>query len=356
VGGTPGLASAVAGQLVWKSKKEFQKKAPWTNVPDPKGADERQAAYVFELAYDPTYSFYLPNTGEAVTPDAPGAIGYEFSTSTSNGNLGLYALAGIENRNANPPYFKAYAMGIAKGVATAPGKVTSDIYIQMDIPLDHALEMTLTGPKPTPKGPDRVDASVAVQVGELGYALLPAGHQERLLPVAAPLSFVGIPPLVGGLVGSHYIYTASATTGAAGTSPRSVAAMLAATTTANPVTVDPFVEIPKLLTPSTSGAWNGQDLAWTAEPGGQSVELTVIVLQSAGGLVNWLVAVPAGVTTTKLPLIQSLSSEFGLISGPITVGITRAHIDDFDYGSLRYRQLDTRGWTSYASDVAYGHL
>jgi hypothetical protein len=28
-----------------------------------------------------------------------------------------------------------------------------------------------------------------------------------------------------------------------------------------------------------------------------------------------------------------------------------AHIDGFDYGSLRYRQLAERGWNAYATDT-----
>jgi len=185
---------------------------------------------------------------------------------------------------------------------------------------------------------------------------LPAGRQEHLLPVSDPLKFVGVPPLVSGLAGSQYVYTASAVTGSAGTSPRSVAALFATTSTSEPVSVDPFVEIPKLTQPDTTGTWNGKDLAWTAQPGGQSVELSVMIIQSGGGLVNWLVAAPAGVGATELPDIAQLSPDFGLIPGAITIGVTRAHIDDFDYGNLRYRQLDTRGWTSYASDVFYAHL
>jgi hypothetical protein len=356
VGGTPSTGSVVSGQLVWQSSKEFEQKAGWTNVPGAKGPDEKLAAYVFELSDDPDDVFTLPPEGQATTPDSPGAVGYAYSASTRSGNVGLYAMAGIENRAASPPYFKAFALGVAKGVATAPGKVTSDVFIKMDIPLDHALEVSLTGPTPTAKGPDRVKADVTVRVGELGYLVFPTGHREQLLPTAGPVGFAALPPLLGGLTGARYVYTASAVTGASGGAPRSVAGVLATNSTSEVVSLDPFVEIPKLDVPSANGAWSGLELAWSAAPGGQSVELTVITASSGGGLVAWTIAAPQGVTATKLPDLKSISSELGLMPGPITFTVTRAHIDAFDYGSLRYRQLDERGWSSYATDVFHAHL
>ncbi len=356
VGGSPTLGAAVTGQLVWKSKKEFEQKAAWNNIPDPKSSDERVVAYVLPLASTPTYAFTLPNASDAVLPSDGGTIGYSFLISSQTGNMSFYALAGIENRQASPPYFKAYAMGLAKGVSTSPGKVTSDVFINMDIPLDHAFKIDLTGPKPTPKGPDRAKVSVAVRVNELGYALLPVGLQEKLLPVTGPLSFVGVPPLIKGLASSQYVYTGSAVTGIAGTSPRSVVGLSATTTTAQVVSLDPFVEIPVLGTPGANGVWAATDLAWSAAPGGRSVELTVIVAQSSGGLVNWIIAAPAGVTATKLPNLAQLGSELALLPGSITLSVTRASIVDFDYGNLRYRQLDERGWTAHATDIFHAHL
>lgn len=357
VGGTPALGSAITGQLVWKSSKEFETRAAWTNIPEPKGPDEKAVAYVFTLASDPSYGWSLPNASDAVTPEVGGTIGYQYVTSTlQTGNVGLYALAGIENRVANPPYFKAYAMGIAKGISAVPGKVTSEVFINMDIPLDHAFKISLVGPKPTLKGPDRARVSVVIRVNELGYAFLPVGEQEKLLPVTGPLSFVGVPPLVKGLSTSQYVYTGRAVTGVAGTAPRSVVGLLATTSTAEIVSLDPFVEIPALTKPGVNGAWSGTELAWSATPGGQSVELTVVSAQSAGGLMTWTIAAPAGVTATKLPNLAQLGSELALYPGQITFGVTRAHIEAFDYGNVRYRQLDSRGWTAWATDIFHAHL
>jgi len=61
----------------------------------------------------------------------------------------LYALAGIENRKLSPPVFTAYTLGIVSGVATQAGATAKDVYVKMDIPLDHALSLDVHGPTPT---------------------------------------------------------------------------------------------------------------------------------------------------------------------------------------------------------------
>ncbi len=353
VGGTPSTSTTVTGQLVWPDGIEFQR-ALWTNVPDPVSDDESQTAYVFALASDATRQFSLPDASLAVTPESSGTSGYEFTYSGPAGNLTLYAIAGIENRTYSPPSFIAYAMGVQKGVQGEPGKTTKDVYVHLDLPLDHAIEMTLDGPTPTLEGPDQVRATVAIGLGTTGFVILPAGQQIRLLPVGSGLEFVGVPPLSGQLVGGRYISTASAHTGAADTTPRSVVGLYATQSSSQLVTLDEFVEIPRLDEPGTNGGWDGTALSVGWAPGGASVDLTVFEIVSGGGLVAWTVAAPAGVQSITLP-DPAVLSELELQPGSITITVSAAHIDDFDYGALRYRQLDKRGWTKWATDVFYAH-
>ena len=352
VGGSGSLSGAVTGQLLWDGNKEFER-AGWTNVPAPQSEDEKRVAYVFRLASDPTNEFQLPSAGAAVTPESTGNVGFDYQLTVGGGNVTLYALAGLENRKLSPPKFIAYAMGIAKGVSSKPGQVTSDVFIKVDIPLDHAVALDVTGPTPTTKGPDRIVASTAVRVGEQGYAIFPVGKQTKLLPISGNINFIGLPPLTEALNGSQYVVSAEAVTGVAESTPRSVTAALATTVSGPAIPISDFVEVPKLLIPADNGAWTGTELAWAWLPGGESVDLSVLTLSTGGGLVNWTVAAPPGVTQTKLPDL----SQLGLgLSGPITIGVSVAHIVDFDYGSLRYRQLGDRGWNAYATYVFYAHL
>jgi len=354
VGGTPGLSASIKGELLWESVTEFQR-AGWTNVPRPKSPDEKQVAYVFRLAFDATERFQLPPASAAITPDSKGGRGFEFSLSSSPGNLTLYALAGIENRKLNPPVFTAYAAGLVRGVGTKPGSTTSNVFIEIDVPLDQALSIRAGGPDPTPRGPDRLFSSVAVRVADQGYAILPISQATRLLPVTEGIDFVGLPALVGSLGGAQYVATARAATGVIEGTPRSVAGLLATTTTSQTLVLEEFVQVPALSTPALNGTWNGVDLATSSAAGGASVALTVYEIESGGGLSTWTLAVPGGNRTVKVPDLRSLGSDLGPIKGPLSISVTAAHIAVFDYGSLRYRQLDRRGWDAYATDVFLVH-
>lgn len=353
-GGSGSYGVNVYGELVWSGGREFEK-ATWTNVPTPQGPDERQAAYLFRFTSDATREFSLPGEGARITPEAPGTLGYEFSSSTSAGNLSFYALAGIENRAVNPPLFTAYAMGIAKGIAAEPGQTVTDVYIPMDISLDHALDVQIQGPTPTSKGPDRVRTSIAIRVGNEGYALLPVGTRTELLPLSGTLKFVGMPALAGDLLGSSYVSGARAFTGASDTTPRSVLALRGQTSSALPISLTGFVQVPRLENPLANQSWDGTRLSWDWPAGGGSVDLVLIEILGSSGLVQWTVAVPGSQKAVDLPDLRTLS-DLGIKPGPITVAVSLASIQDFDYGSLVYRQLGARGWNAYATDVFQLHL
>jgi hypothetical protein len=309
---------------------------------------------VFPLARDTTQVFRLPAKTQGVTPQDLGQIGYKFKTSAAVGNLTLYALAGIEDRRVNPPLFTAYTLGVVSGVGTTPSQVTKDVFIQMNIPLDHAIALDVTGPTPTTRGPDRVEARVGVRVGTFGYLTLPIGTQGSLLPASAPLSFVGLPPLVKALAAAEYVTSTAAFTGESHSPPRSVISSIATTAPAGPLHVDGFVEIPKLDVPGRDGAWNGQDLSVSAAPGGPDVDLTLIEIQSGGGLSTWTITLPRGVTSTRLPDLGAVPSLTG-VSGPVGITVTRATIDNFVYGSLRYANLGAASWSAYATDDFQAH-
>jgi len=349
VGGKPGTGGAIRGELVWTGNVEF-KKSPWINVPAP-APGERQAAYVFHANGDPTATFQLPPSSMAVLPDAPGELGYAFQLTSGVGNRALYALAGIEDTQAVPSKFTAYAMGMVQGVSVVPGMITDQVYLVMDRTLDQALTMDVTPPAPGPKGPDRVRATVAVMLGNDGYAILPAGVKTPLLPLAGPIGFVGLPPLDGSLLGSTYIATARAVTGSQGSAPMSVVGRLLATSTAAPLSVDGFVGVPILQTPASGAAWDGRHLATTFGAGGSAIDLSVYDIVSANGLVRWTVVVPKGAHSIEVPDLSVFPfPDGGLPKGPITIGVYGARVDKLSYGALRYRDIRPSGMSAYALD------
>ncbi len=351
-GGVATYGANVAGQVVWPSGGEFKREG-WRDVPRPKSSDEKLVAYVFRLSPNPTDRFALPSAVDAITPDSAGDSGYSFTTFGQPGNFTLYALAGLENRSRTPPTFTAYQMGLVRGVAAQAGETKKDVFIQIDADLDHTLELDLTPPTVTARGPNQMQASASIQVGSEGYAVLPNGYISRSLPLAGGLSFVGVPTLSGSLLGTSYIATAQAVTGESGGTPRSVVGLVSSKSTSQPLVIDQFVQVPVLTAPTPNSAWNGTTLSSTQAGGGAPVDLVVYDIESAGGLVAWTVVAPGSSTGFSIPNLNALSSDLGIRKGPISITVSAAHITGFTYSALRYRDTTQRGWTAYATDVFY---
>jgi hypothetical protein len=350
-GGTPGKRSSISGELVWPETQEFRRDN-WSSVPQPQGPDEARVAYVFPLATRPDQAFSLPSAILAVTPDSAGTTGYDFSLSTAPGTLTLYALAGIENRTRSPAQFTAYAMGLTRGVVAPADTQTSDVFIQVDALLDHSFTIDLEPPDRTRRGPDRVQAALAIRVGNEGYALLPQGLQQQMLGTTQSFSFVGVPALAGSLSGTEYVAAVTAVSGASGGLPVSELALLRAPAGMESLLAGPFVQIPVLGTPTPNGLWNGQDLAWSSAAGGLAADLALIDITSESGLHNWRVVAPGAMQTTRLPDLQAIDPDLGWERGEQSFTLTLAAISSFNYGALRYRDLQQAGWAAHASDVA----
>jgi len=244
-------------------------------------------------------------------------------------------------------------MGILRGVAVKPGKSSEDVFIQVDVPLDHALKMTLEPPTPGSRGPDRIRASVAVQIQDQGFALLPNGISEHNLPGASDFSFVGVPPLVGTLAGTKYVLGARAVTGAAGAPPLTVIGSFSATSTSEPLNLGGFVPLPVVTAPVKNTKWDLGTLSLQPVKGGQRVDLTVVRVQAGQGLYEWTLVAPGPRSELKLPNLAKLAPDAALPVGSMAIQASLAHIEGFAYGSLRYRQLTANGWNAYATDTFF---
>ena len=350
-GGVPGKAGSVSGQLVWPFDGEVRMNG-FGNVPAPVVDTVKQVAYVFRLSSRPTDKFSLPSAVSAITPETTGDVGYDFYLATSPGNFTLYALAGLEDRSKSPYVFTPYAMGLTRGVAVGPNQTRSDVFIQVDLPLDHTLRLDAAGPKPTSRGPDRLEAKLAIEVGSEGYVLLPNGLQSSLLPGSGTFDFVGIPALTGSLTGTRYIATALAATGAAEGTPRSGVGLYAATTDTAPIGVDAFLEVPTLEAPASSTRWNRTSFDIAREKSGPPPDLTIIDVSSGNDLVAWRVVAPGGPEHVEVPDLSAIDPELALVGGPLAIDVRLVTIDDFSYSTLATAKL-TRGWRAYAEDVFF---
>jgi len=62
---------------------------------------------------------------------------------------------------------------------------------------------------------------------------------------------------------------------------------------------------------------------------------------------------PGAPAHVKVPDLRLVDGDVALPSGPITVAVSAATVDDFNYGSLQNRALEPRGWRAYAQDVFF---
>ncbi|MET0593643.1 MAG: IPT/TIG domain-containing protein, partial [Polyangiaceae bacterium] len=348
-GGRNTASSTLKGEIVWGVDGELRSLA-WRNIPVPLEG-ERAAAYVFRLTGDPSANFALPAATEGIHPDTPaGKVGYPFSMGTSQGNLTLYALVGIENRTASPAKFTAYAMGVVRGVAATLGQTTTDIFIPIDIRLDHAVDLVAKTPVPGPRGPDRARFAVSVEVERGGFAIFPAGRSAWTLPVDRTLPFVGVPPLTGPLANGRYVASGTAGTGPNLGAPLSQVGRYASTS--ETIGMGEFLSVPVLEEPALGGPWNGQRIAFSYAPAVTAPDLTVIQVQSAAGLVTWTVVVPGGgQRSVPLPDLATVFPEGAILRGGVSINVFGGRVLGFDYNSLRYGQLSPSGFDAFSMDV-----
>jgi len=269
--------------------------------------------------------------------------------------LTLYALAGIEDRSTTPPKFTPYVMGVVRGVASALGQTTSDIFISMDVRLDHAVSLVAKTPAPGIRGPDRARFSVSVEVERGGYAVFPSSNSSLTLPVDRTLAFIGVPSLTGPLVTGRYMAGGLAATGPSFTTPLSQVGHFASI--AETIGMGEFLSVPELEYPAFGGPWDGQRLAFNFAPGGGTVDLTVLQVQSGAGLVTWTVVVPGGGTqAVPLPDLRGAFPDGALVPGNLSIQVLGGHLAGFDYGAFRYGQLSPSGFDAYAMDVFPAHF
>ncbi len=341
---------AIEGELIWPGGVEF-KRANWNNVPLPTRPNEKVVAYVFQATSSTQGSFNLPPPQDAVTPTSPGGRGYQFHSVSAPGSLTLYALAGIEDRSVSPPKFSPYAMGVTRGIAVAPGQITTNADIMMTTLVDHTLPLSTQPPPTTSRGPDRLVASAAISVGPNLYALLPASTAIRLLPFPGALTFAPMPALDGALTNEAYVVGAFAATTAGQGPPASVVAKVRVTNTSAPVTLGGFLPVPTLVSPGAT-AFSGTHVEIGASG---TYDLAEVIISSGGGMSSWTIIAPAGKTSFDLPDLAALPDDVGLKRGPIVSTVYIARLDaSFSYGALRSGDLTPGKWTAYAWDALGG--
>jgi hypothetical protein len=352
VGGKSRDLGIITGELVFPGGVEF-KRAKWTGVPGTKKPTQRIAAYVWAAGRDNLARFYLPDPSLATTQDSPGTVGYEYSLTTIPGNQTIYAIAGIEDRptDGKPATFDPYIYGVVRGVGVPIGGVIDRVLVPMEGTFTHEVIHTVSGVPITPRGPDRIQTTVAVDLGE-GFMILPNGYRQDLLPFSGELPFVGVPPLGGALSTSSYITAVEAVTGGSGGVPSSSVLKNRFRIAGKAVPITSFLPLPKFVSPAVAGAWDGTTVKLDLASG--VADLIIVQVSSGDGSTTWLVVAPGDARTVNLPDFTA-HPELGMPGGPLVVSAIAAKLSDFSYDAVRYGQLSRGAWDAYSYDTAFGY-
>jgi hypothetical protein len=141
-----------------------------------------------------------------------------------------------------------------------------------------------------------------------------------------------------------------------------IGAFSASSSNSAPLDLGGFVPVPVVTKPDQESTWDLRSLGIKEAKTGERVDLTVVRIGAGAGLYTWTLVAPGPRSELALPSLEELAPAGALPRGSTSIEVTLARIDaqektaggkpePFNYGSLRYRQLDERGWNAYATDT-----
>jgi hypothetical protein len=356
-GGRGTAGSLISGELIFPGADEFLVN-DWDSVPSPR-PDEVRVAYVFTTRAAIGVPNPAPNVNGAlarVVEDGAevGARGYPYTIFARPAGLAVYAISGLERRDTGE--FVPYVMGIARDVLTSPGRETDGVDIEMTIPLERELQVSLAElPQPTPRGPEQFRVQAHVDLG--GEGVIVRQVNGRSLDVADSWSgstlfrFFAQPPLTGQLSDARYQVIAGYYTGEReDTPPYTETRRLGVPQLGEPVLVDDLLSIPRVTAPE-EGAELPEDrvLRWSLD--GTPPDLWLIEIIGGDNLPAWTQFVPGSLTESTIPDLSSIEALTDIAPGVILWSVRAVRIEGFVFDELKYNQLSPRFWSHTSIDT-----
>ena len=356
-GGRGTAGSLISGELIFAGSDEFLVN-DWDAVPRPR-PDEVRVAYVFTTRLQLGVPNPAPNVNGAiarVVEDGAeaGARGYPYTIFARPAGLAVYAISGLERRDTGE--FVPYVMGVARDVLTAPGTETEGVDIEMTIPLDHELQVSLAEvPPPTARGPEQFRVQAHVDLG--GEGVIVRQINGRSLDVVEAWSggalfrFFAQPALIGMLGDARYQVIAGYYTGEredtvlyTETRRQGVQAL------GEPVVIDDLLAIPISEAPAEGAALpKDRVLRWSID--GHPPDLWVIEIIGGDNLPAWTQLVPGSLSESTVPDLSSIEELIDIPPGVILWSVRAVRIDGFDFDELKYNQLSPRFWSHTSIDT-----
>lgn len=348
----------ISGELIFFGPNELGPN-PWDNIPDPREG-EVKVAYVYTTQRCAGQSTSCqnpdPSLGGAhqrVLETEVGSRGYPYRIFARPAGLAVYALAGLEVESTGE--FIPYVMGVGRNVLAGPGEEVEGVDVEMNIPLDHILDVRLTGlPGEARTGPDRFVVNGEIDLGGEGVIERIVNGENmdiaRARDAENAFRLFGQPALLGALSDGRYRVEASWETGDFGSDPSTHVVASGIHAADAEVVVGDFLGIPQPTAPGFGERLPADRmLRWGAD--GPDPDLYMVLMIGGDGNPAWRQFVPGNVHEAPIPDLSTIPEIDDIASGFITWVIYAIRIPGFDYDELSYTFLQDRFWSAWALDV-----
>lgn len=348
----------VSGELIWFGPNELGPN-PWDNIPDPREG-EVKVAYVYTTqpcagaaasCQNPDPS--LGGAHQRVLETEIGDRGYPYRIFARPAGLAVYSLAGVENTTSGE--FVPYVMGVGRNVLAGPGAEVEGVNIDMNIPLDHFLDIRLGElPGEARTGPDtfRVEADIDLG-GEGVITRIVNGEQMDLVTRRTndlPFRLFAQPALLGALEDGRYRVQSGWVTGDFASDPSTEVVRTGIRDVDAEVNIGGFLGIPQATAPAYGERLpDDRILRWQAD--GPSPDLHMILMIGGDGNPAWRQFVPGDVYEAPIPDLSTIPEIDDISTGFIFWVIYAIQIPGFDYDELSYSFLNDRFWSAWAIDT-----
>jgi hypothetical protein len=355
------LAATVSGELTFPGREEFSVNS-WDIVPKPRENEER-VAYVLttQAGYDTRRIAPSANGAELWRIAEQNAIlgkrGYRYRITARPAGLAVFALAGIERIDTRQ--FTPYVMGITHNVVTSPGEEVQDVNIEMNMPLDRELPVSLTGFQ-SGTGEDNLDefrVRAFLDVGGEGLIIRDIGNaslDSLTRPTGTePFRFLGQPALSESLIDASYTVLAGYYTNDSLGRPytRQKRSGVRQEGTA-PIRFDAFLGVPGLVSPEFGGRIP-EDRTLRFDIPGEDPDLILVDIFGGDDQLVWTEILPGSTRAVPVPDFSLIEGQNDLAPGFIRWMVTAVKIENFRYNELDYNTYvaGTRYWTHDSANL-----
>ncbi len=356
----PVYAATVEGELVWAGAREFGPNR-WDNIPFPR-ANERRVAYVMTTTSNIFSGNPDPGMGGVVVEDLmrAGVRGFPYRIVARPTALAVYAIAGLERMDTDPPRFTPYVMGVARSVLASPRAAVTNINIDMNIPLDHEMSIVLRDlPAQDMGNPNRFAVTNWIDLGGEGVIPRPDVALERTTSTD-PFRLVAQPAFSGTLTDARMIVRASYGTGSSFDAPESTVLVAGITSPDETVTVRNWVGIPRIIEPGDGGTLDATRRI-RIEQGGADPDFFWSVISQLGSACNvgfylgdvvwWQHHFPGTTREIGVPDLSMIPTLADMPRGLYQLSVCGIRVQGFDYNNFNYRWLNQFYWTAYSANA-----